>query len=134
MEVKKSILSAAELIAEILSEDEAVMEHVKMFYPIMAPENAVCPYVVYRLAKLHVMNDRKGHADKGEIEVMCCGSNVAQMIEASEAVRMALDGIQSVSGDGSLRMRYCYLAGVTDGWADGTFVRTLTFVAGINEN
>lgn len=132
MDVEKSILSAAELIAEILAGDKAISRKV-MFYPIMAPENAVCPYVVYRLAKLVVTPERKGHADKGEIEVMCCGSNVAQMIETSEAVRMALDGIQALSDDKKLRMRYCYLSGVKEGWQEGTFFRTLTFTAGINE-
>lgn len=133
MEYKKSILSAAELIAEILSDNELIREKVKMFYPIIAPAESVCPYVVYRLARLYTAQAKPGHADKGEIEIMCCGSTVAQMIETSESVRIALDGIQAVSDDGSLRMRYCYLSGAIEGWTDGTFYRTLTFTVGINE-
>ena len=129
MEVKKSILSIAELIAEILEEDKTVAKMAKMSYPIIAPEKAVCPYVVYRLANLYPRQTKDGPADTAEIEVMCCGANVEQMIKLSEAVREALDGIQSVSNDGQLRMRACYLSGATEGWEAQTFYRTLKFIA-----
>lgn len=129
---RKSILSAAELIAEILGDDEKISSSVKMFYPIIAPEKATCPYIVYRLAKLYTRPDNAGHADTADIEVMCCGSTVSQMIETSESVRDALDGVQSVSDDGLLRMRSCYLTGATEGWEAQTFFRTLTFRVKIN--
>lgn len=129
----KSILSSAELIAEILSEDEGVKKKARMFYPIIAPEKAQCPYVVYRLASMKVQPVKgAGHADTAEIEVMCCGSTMKQMVETSEAVRMALDGIQATSDDGLLKMRSCYLSGVTEGYDSQTFVRTLIFTVRIN--
>ena len=129
---KKSILSSAELIAEILSDDEGVKSLVKMFYPIMPPDQASTPYVVYRIAKVYTNPNSQGSADTADIEVMCCGTTVAQMIETSEVVRCALDGVQSVSGDGLLKMRSCQLTGCTEGWEAQTYYRTLTFRVRIN--
>lgn len=129
----KTILSSSGLIAEILKEDPGVSSIAKMIYPIMAPDKAVCPYVVYRMGKLTVRPDKTGgHADTGQIEVMCCGSNIKQMVELSEAVKEALDGIQATSDDGSLKMRSCYLSGLEEGFEFNTFVRTLTFTVKIN--
>ena len=133
METEKSILSCAALIGELLGEDEAVKKNVRMFYPVIAPDKAVCPYVVYRLASLNVQPVKvAGHADTAQIEVMCCGSTYEQSVKASEAVRMALDGIQGESDDGKLRMRSCLLSGATEGWDSQTFYRTLTFTVKIN--
>lgn len=129
---KKSILSCAELIGEVLREDKRVSKAVRTFYPVIAPEQVACPYVVYRMAKLSTRQSTGGSADTAQIEVMCCGANVKQMIEASEAVREALDGIQVTSDDGSLKLRSCFLSGATEGYEAQTYVRTLVFTVRIN--
>ena len=132
MEDKKTILSCAELIAEVLGQSESVKKKVKEFYPIIAPEKVQCPYVVYRMSKLFARQSNSGPADSAEIEVMCCGSSMRQMVEVSEAVRDALDGMQITSDDGNLRLRSCFLSGATEGYEADTFVRTLKFTVRIN--
>lgn len=132
MKDKKSILSCAELIAEVLGEDEGVREKVKTFYPVIAPESVKCPYVVYRISGLSTRQVKIGSADTAEIEIMCCGSNFKQMVETSEAVRSALDGTQITSDDGILELRSCFLSGCSEGYDSGTFVRTLLFTVRIN--
>lgn len=130
----KTILSSAALIAELLGEDEAVMAMAKMVYPVIAPEKAVCPYVVYRRAKVLSRPEKSpvGHADTAIVEVLCCGATYAQSVELAEAVKSALDGTQGVSADGFLRMRSCFLSDASEGWEQDTYVQTLTFTVRIN--
>lgn len=129
----KSILSSAMLIGELLEEDAAVMEKAKMVYPVMAPEKAVCPYIVYRRAKTMTKQEKgPGHADTALIEVLCCGSTYAQSVELAEAVRESIDGCQATSDDKTLRMRSCFLSDASEGWEQQTFVQYLTFTIRIN--
>ena len=133
MQNSKSIISCAALIAEVLGDairDEKVSV---MAYPVIAPEKAVCPYVVYRRAKIMTRPDKSGsHADTALVEVLCCGSTYAQSVEVAEFVRKSLDGVQSVSDDGSLSMRSCTLSDATEGWESQTFIQKLTFTVRMN--
>ena len=132
MAKEKSILSSAELIAELLEDDPRVKALGASFFPIIAPEKVGCPYIVYRIGKLFTRADSVGHADTGQIEVICCGASYRQMVEISEATRMALDGVRATSDDGSLVMRSCVLTGASEGYESQTFVRTLIFTVKIN--
>lgn len=121
------------LIAELLEGDPGVQQLARMCYPIIAPEKAVCPYIVYRRAGVGTTPTKlQGHADSASIEVMCCGKTYAQSVELAEAVREALDGIQAISDDGTISMRSCLLSDAKEEWDSDTYIQTLTFTARIN--
>lgn len=121
------------LIADLLSEDEKVKSLTGMVYPVIAPEKAVCPYIVFRRAKVMTRPEKTpAHADTALIEVLCCGSSYSQSVELAEAAAKCLDGIQATSDDGSIRMRSCFLSNATEGWEAQTFIQSLTFTVRIN--
>lgn len=130
---KKTIISCAGLIGEILTEYGDLARIAKKIYPVIAPNQVPCPYVVYRRANILTRPDKTpGHADSATIEVLCCAKTYAESVQLAETVREALDGVQAVSDDGLLNMRSCLLEDATEVYDTDTYVQTLRFTVRIN--
>lgn len=127
---RKTVLSAASLIGEVLEEDPGVKSLAKMVYPVIAPEKAQCPYIVYRRVKFNAIPANGApQADTALIVVICCTAGYAQGVQLAEAVREALDCTQISNED--LTMRSCRLTDASEDYIDGTHVQSLTFTVKI---
>lgn len=133
MDKSKTILSSSALLAELLAQEPDKFPKEVTFFPVIAPEKAICPYVVYRRAKVSTEAVKTGmSADTAAIEVLCCGSSYAQSVELAEWVRQTLDGTQITSDDGKLRLRSCRLTDAYEGTEAQTFIQAMTFIVKIN--
>ena len=125
--MRKTSLSACEIIYDVLSNDEAITEKVTKIYPVVELTEAQCPYIVYRRTGLSANPQKAGQpgADTVEIEVGCFAADYEDSVELAELVRSALDYRQHVTDD--LRMRSCYLSGASEDYGDDAFVQNLLF-------
>lgn len=130
MAADKSIISAGEIINNILTNDENVMAHAKKVYPVVSTESLL-PYVVWRRSSLEQTAIKNGRGPTSAmIEVLCFSQEYTEGVELAEAVKTALDGRQSSFG--GLTMRSCMLVDSEEGWQDDAFVQQMTFEIRIN--
>lgn len=120
-------INAGAFIREILSQDEGVSNFTDRIFPISVDE-ATLPYISYRRSKMQQVPTKHGSpgADTVEVEVNCFAKTYGDSVELAEAVRKALDGVQSTLDDG-LHMRSCYLSDGSEDWQDDAFVQQLVF-------
>lgn len=123
--MKRTSLSAGEIIRALLSKDEDIKKlGVTKIFPIVA-DAAKLPYISYRRTSLEPHALKNGNADTVSIEVLCFADTYPQSVSMAEAVRNVLDGAQS-DVDG-LRMRSCLLSASEEDWQNDAFVQQLVF-------
>lgn len=131
-----TVLSAGLLIYDILSEDEGLKAAgCRKVFPVVSEEGAQLPYVCYRRAAVTnaAVKGSRG-PDTATVEVACYASSYAEGVGLAEAVLAALDGLQAVYEDDEGNTLTARSVGLTDAeetWADGAYIQTLTFTAGI---
>lgn len=125
--MKKSFLSAGEIIRKILSQDEAVKAlGTTKVYPLVVSE-AVLPYVVYyRTGMSRTAVKGLAGADTVAMDVMCFAADYTASVELAEAVREALDGVNYADDDGYV-MRSCQLVDSSESYNGEAYVQTLSF-------
>ncbi len=123
--MKRTSLSAGEIIRALLSKDEEVKKMgVTKIFPIVA-DTAKLPYISYRRISLEPRALKNGNADTVNIEVLCFTDAYPKSISLAEAVRNVLDGAQS--GVDGLRMRSCLLSASEEDWQNDAFIQQLVF-------
>lgn len=125
MAVNRTILSAGEIIQQILTNDAEVSSRAGKVFPVVCDE-AKLPYIIYRRTGMEqIPVKRVTGADTASIEIMCCTANYSEGIDLAEAVRAALDGI-SYSYNG-LTLRSCTLVDSEESWQDDAYIQSLVF-------
>lgn len=124
--MKKTSLSAGNVIYKILAGNEAVTGKATKIFPVAA-DNAILPYVAYRRSRMEQLAEKTGlrGADTVYVEVNCYGATYAESVELAESVRGALDGA-CYESDG-LTMRGCMLSESQEYYEDDAFVQELVF-------
>lgn len=130
MAVNKSSLSAGEIIRAILLEDTEVSKRTKKIYPIVqVSTEAILPYIAYRRMALTANPQKAGQpgADTIQFEVVCYTAKYPEGVELAEAVRGALDHIESEHN--GLRLRSCDLADSQEDYdtEGGAYMQQLIF-------
>ena len=127
MAVNKTSLSAGLLIREILLDNQDVSAITNHIFPIVT-DKADLPYILYKRSGIsHTCNKGRSDNDTIQMDVICFTTTYAESIDLAEAVRAALDGIEAVSNDKSLRLRSCNLVDGSEGWQDDAYMQSLTF-------
>lgn len=128
MAVPKTSLSAGAIIRAVLLEDPDVAARTNKVFPV-ATDSAELPYILYRRTSLSPTPRKSGPpgADEIQIEVLCFTERYGESVELAEAVRAALDHVDT-EHDG-LRMRSCYLLDSEEAYQDDAFVQQLVFSA-----
>lgn len=126
MAVSKSSLSGGEIIRSVLMASSEVVSRANKIYPVVE-DSAQLPYITYRRTSLqHTPIKGQRGSDTVGIEVLCFTANYAAGIELAEAVRDALDGMDSEEANG-VRIRSCYLTDSEEAWQDDAYVQQLVF-------
>lgn len=122
----KTSLSAGLIVRALLTESTDVGAITRRVFPVRVDE-ARLPYIAYRRSAMETMATKSGSADVLTFEVLCYADSYAGSVALAEAVRTALDGVQT-ERDG-LVLRSCLLADAEDMADDDAFVQVLTFTA-----
>lgn len=129
MAVPKTSLSAGAIIRAVLLEDPDVASRTNKIFPV-ATDCAELPYIVYRRASLQPTPQKSGSpgADEIHMELTCYTERYSDGVELAEAVRAALDQVETAEHDGMV-MRSCYLADSAEDYQDDAFIQQLVFSA-----
>lgn len=122
----KTILSAGEILYELLTTDEAVNGIVTKVFPVVT-DNAELPYIAYRRQGFRQTEHKSGRlgADTATYAVRCYAKTYSESITLAEAVRSCLDGVQAKTDD--VCMRSCYLVDSSEAWENDAYVQELIF-------
>ena len=125
---KKTILSAAIAIAEVLKESGEVAAITDRIIPV-GELDITAPYVVFRREHLieRAVKDARG-SDQSQIELLCVSNDYEQSLELAEAVRDAIDGCSVENDEGSIKIRSCRMADATEYKLEEAFVQQLKFI------
>ena len=128
MAVPKTSLSAGAIIRAVLLEDAEVATRTNKIFPV-ATDCAELPYILYRRTSLSPNPQKSGQpgADEIQVEVICFTERYGEGVELAEAVRAALDQVDTEHN--GLRMRSCYLLDSEEAYQDDAFVQQLVFSA-----
>ncbi|MCD8265557.1 MAG: DUF3168 domain-containing protein [Prevotellaceae bacterium] len=132
MAANKSILSAGEILRNVLASDEGVSAVTSKIFPVVVEDAAVLPYIAYSRQGLDSQAVKTGRpADTAQIEVACYAASYAGSVDLAEAVRDALEGLQTEPDGNGFRIRSCHLTDATENIGDGCYVQYLTFTVRI---
>lgn len=124
--MKKTALSAGEIIRKILAEDKEVKRIATKVFPV-AIDKAILPYVAYRRVRIEHNPLKTGHtgADTAEIEINCYADTYEKSIILAEAVRAALDYKQY--GGEEMTLRSCTMINASEAFDSDAYVQGLVF-------
>lgn len=124
--MKKTALSAGEIIRKILAEDKEVKRIATKVFPV-AIDKAILPYVAYRRVGIEHNPLKMGHtgADTAEIEINCYADTYERSIELAEAVRAALD-YEQYRGE-EMILRSCTMINASEVFDNDAYVQGLVF-------
>lgn len=132
--MQKSSLSAGEIIGKLLSENQEVVDRARRLYPVVADEEAVKPYIVFRRASMEMTPHKQPlGAETVNVEVQCYADTYEDSVDLAEAVKLALDHrtctVEYLDGDETkvLTMRSCTLINSSETWENDAYAQGLLF-------
>lgn len=122
----KTILSAGEVLYEVLTKNETVSGIVTKVFPVVT-DNAELPYIAYRRQGFRQNESKSARfgANTATYAVRCYAKTYSESITLAEAVRACLDGIQVKTGEAF--MRSCYITDASESWEYDAYVQELIF-------
>ena len=122
----KTILSAGEVLYELLTTNAAVNGIVTKVFPVVT-DNAELPYIAYRRQGFRQAESKSARlgADAATYAVRCYAKTYSESITLAEAVRACLDGIQAKTDD--VFMRSCYMSDASESWENDAYVQEMIF-------
>lgn len=123
--MRKTIISAGEIINDILVNDENVKSITMKVYPV-ATDTAILPYIIYRRTNIQqaAVKCNTG-ADTATMELSCYARTYFEGVILAEAVYEALDGAQK--NKNGMILRSCMLVEASEDWIDDAYLQQLIF-------
>lgn len=132
--MQKTSLSAGDIIGQMLSEDPEVLSRAKRLWPVVADEEAIKPYIIYRRSSMEMQPQKNVMgAETVNVEVQCYADTYEDSVELAEAVKRCLDHQQCTIEyqDGeetkTLTMRSCTLVNSSETWEHDAYAQGLLF-------
>lgn len=132
--MQKTSLSAGDIIGKMLSEDPEVLGRANRLWPVVADEEAIKPYIIYRRSSMEMQPQKNVMgAETVNVEVQCYADTYEDSVELAEAVKRCLDHqqctIEYKDGEESktLTMRSCTLVNSSETWEHDAYAQGLLF-------
>lgn len=135
--INRTVLSAGIMINTMLAQNTEVMAMTGgRIYAVIAPEDAVLPYIVYGRDSLETNPNKSGRpADGANIGLACYAADYVESVNLAEAVRSALDcqsgAWREDENSRPIIMRQCLLTASSEDIGVDAYIQDLNFLVRI---